>query len=210
MFSKAAVFYDGNFFFCTSYHYKYYHNIGKFLDLTGLHRYIENKIEEAADCRCRIVEAHLFRGRYSLDMAKSNKTLETDRLQDQLLIEAGIESHFNKINDRKDPPEEKGIDVWLSLEAYERTINNQFDYVVLYVADQDYLPLVKKLASLGVSVVIVAVDVKQEWGHQRVIKTSSLLLREQVKVIMLSDDIERSGTGAERVFGVSSNDMELI
>jgi len=42
---------------------------------------------------------------------------------------------------------EKGIDVWLALEAYELAIYKRFDVSVLIAGDGDFLPLVSLTVS---------------------------------------------------------------
>jgi NYN domain len=84
---------------------------------------------------CQIVEAHFFRGRFSLTAAKAANHLEADRFVDQLLMYAGIVSHYYPMNETVSPPEEKGIDVWLALEAYDLAVHKRFDVLTLIAGD---------------------------------------------------------------------------
>jgi hypothetical protein len=78
------------------------------------------------------------------------------------------------------PEGEKGIDVWLALEAYELAIYKRFDVSVLVACDGDFLPLVRKLNTLGTRVMLTA------WGfewtdrnqQQRTTRTAQVLLDE--------------------------------
>jgi hypothetical protein len=56
------------------------------------------------------------------------------------------------------PEGEKGVDVWLALEAYELAIYKRFDVSVLVVCDGAFLPLVRKLNTLGTRVMLLGWD----------------------------------------------------
>lgn len=114
---RIAVFYDGSYFHNASMYYKYYHARANFITFIGLHEYIRYKVAEKEQVDvafCQIVESHFFRGRFSLTAAKAASALESDRFFDQLLMFSGIVSHYYPMNENSTPPEEKGIDVWLS------------------------------------------------------------------------------------------------
>jgi len=203
---RIAVFYDGTFFMNTSYYYNYTHSRKRFIDFAGFHEYIRNKVAEFETASnvslCQIVEAHFFRGRFSLNAAKNANALETDRLQDQLLMYAGIVSHHYPMNEKKNPPEEKGIDVWLALESYDLAVHKRFDVMVLFAGDQDYVPLIRKVNSLGTRVLIVGVDIEYEdsWSKQkRYITTSPALFKEASYVAVISEDIDSKKSKNTRI-----------
>jgi len=193
---RIAIFYDGTFFVNTSFYYRYTHARNRFIDFMGLHEYVKHKVADFETSSnvslCQIVEAHFFRGRFSLSSAKSKNALETDRLQDQLLMYAGIVSHYYPMNEKKEPPEEKGIDVWLALESYDLAVHKRFDVMVLFAGDQDYVPLIRKVNGLGTRVLILGVDIEYEdsKGKKRYIKTSPALFKESSYVVMLSEDVD--------------------
>jgi hypothetical protein len=127
---RIALFYDGTYFSKMSTYYKYQHQRKEHLTFTGCHEYIRHNIAEKEKMDvafCQIVEAHFFRGRFSLTAAKAANQLEADRFIDQLLMYAGIVSHYYPMNENVSPPEEKGIDVWLALEAYDMAVHKRFD-----------------------------------------------------------------------------------
>jgi hypothetical protein len=96
-FIRIAVFYDGTFYSKLSAYYKYQHKRQSNLTFTGLHEFVRHKIAEKEEIDvafCQIVEAHFFRGRFSLTATKAKKALESDRFVDQLLMYAGIVSHY--------------------------------------------------------------------------------------------------------------------
>ncbi len=202
---RIAIFYDGTFFINISAYYNYQHTRNRFFNFSGLHEYVRHKVAELETASnvslCQIVESHFFRGRFSLASAKTANSLETDRLQDQLLMYAGIVSHYYPMNEKRTPPEEKGIDVWLALEAYDLAVHKRFDVMVLFAGDQDYVPLVRKVNGLGTRVLILAVDIeyKDQSGKDRYIKTSPFLFNEASYVAMLSEDINSKKAKGDRI-----------
>ncbi len=201
---RIAVFYDGSFFFRLTNYYKYIHPRKAHLTISGLHEYIRNRVasfETGSNVSlCQIVEAHLFRGRFSLSAAKAANSLESDRFIDQLLMYAGVVTHHYPMNEKTQPPEEKGIDVWLALEAYDFAVHKRFDVMVLFAGDQDYLPLVRKVNSLGTRVLVLGIDVKwieykEQQQIERFIKTSARLFEEASYKVMLTEEIDSKAAG---------------
>lgn len=193
---RIAVFYDGSFFQRVSQYYRYNHSRGSFLDLKGLHDYLRHRVAALEANQnvglVQVVEAHFFRGRFSLGAAKSAESLETDRLQDQLLMYAGVVGHYFPMNERVSPPEEKGIEVCLALEAFDLAVHECFDVLALFAGDQDYVPLVRKINALGVRVLVVGIDVEytDQMGNHRYHKTSPRLLDEASYAVMLNEDVD--------------------
>jgi hypothetical protein len=189
---RIAVFYDGTFFWKVSNYYKFMHQRKNFIDLSGLHEYIRHRVAglEASNnvSLCQIVEAHFFRGRFSLKAVQQtqtpNKQLETDRYQDQILMWAGVVAHYHPMNEAANPPEEKGIDVWLALEAYDLAVHKRFDVLVLFSGDSDFVPLIRKINGLGTRVLVIGVDL------QNSAKTSQKLIDEASYTVMLSEEVD--------------------
>jgi len=202
---RIAVFYDGTFFQKLSQYYRYTHLRQKFIDLGGLHEYIRHRVAAVETNNnvslCQIVEAHFFRGRFSLNAAKTAGALETDRLQDQLLMYADVVAHYYPMNEKVTPPEEKGIDVWLALEAYDLAVHKRFDVLVLIAGDQDYVPLVRKINGLGTRVMVLGVDLeyKDQYGNDRFQKTSHRLLDEAPYTVMITEEVNSKTAKGDRV-----------
>ncbi len=202
---RIAVFYDGTFFSKVSNYYKYDHKRMNHLTFTGLHELIRNKVAEKEQTDvafCQIVEAHWFRGRFSLTAAKAVNALETDRFVDQLLMYAGIVSHYYPMNENTNPPEEKGIDVWLALEAYDLAVHKRFDVLVLFAGDQDFVPLVRKVNGIGTRVLLLAMDAKwkdAKSGEDRWINTSQRLIDEASYPIILSQEVDSRTSKGDRI-----------
>ena len=116
-------------------------------------------------------------------------------------MHAGIVSHYYPMNEKSTPPEEKGIDVWLSLEAYDLAVHKQFDVLVLIAGDQDFVPLVRKVNGIGTRVMLLGMDVKykDQAGKDRWINTSQLLLDEASYPVVLSQEIDSRTAKGDRI-----------
>lgn len=162
---KIGVFYDGNYFLQASNYYAYGHPRRKRLSVAGIHEFIRHQIAELenTDLRsCKIVDAHYFRGRLNAyDASQRGDLLFWDRAFDDILMVEGVTTHYTPV---KISPEgnriEKGIDVWLALEAFEIASLKKLDIVVLICCDGDYVPLLRKLNALGVKVMVLGWDVE--------------------------------------------------
>lgn len=181
---RIGVFYDGNYFLHVSNFYNYDHTRKKRLSLSGLHEFIRYTIaeDERTDVRlCQIVDAHYFRGRLSAqDAAQRGDTLYWDRVFDDILMSVGITTHYLPLKSTFGKREEKGIDVWLALEAFEQAFYKRFDVLVLIASDGDFVPLVRKLNTLGTRVMALSWDFEYttEAGKRMITRTSQDLLEE--------------------------------
>ena len=184
--------YDGNYFSEVSRYYAYDHPRHARLSLDGLHEFIKTQVaqNERTDHRfCQIVDVHYFRGRFSTSEADASGKLLPDRRFEDVLIGAGVTTHFlpmvRRSSDSGDQRlQEKGIDVWFALEAFERAIYKRFDVCVLIACDSDeYVPLARKLNALGTRVMVLGWDVGKT-------KTSQALLDEVPYPVLVSSLIE--------------------
>lgn len=191
--TRIALFYDGNFFMSASYFFYKQHHKKAHLTFTGFQEYVRRKVAEKERREvafCQIVEAHFFRGRFSLNAAKEKDALEKDRFVDQLLMHAGIVTHYYPMGESLIRPQEKGIDVWLALEAYDLAVHKPFDVLVLCSGDQDFVPLVRKMNGIGVRVMVVGMDVKWEYeGKKYNILTAQTLLSEASYKVILNEEV---------------------
>lgn len=198
---RIAVFYDGQYFFHVSNYYRFNHQRQARLNLAGIHRFIQNRVSnlEQIDPRlCQIVESHYFRGRFSVgdfdqkserdrDPEYANKQLRNERGFDDVLMRANIATHYFPIDSRQQPPKEVGIDVWLALEAYDLAVHKKFDVLALIACDSDYVPLVRKLNSIGTRVMLLGWDFKTERSETR---TSQALINECSYPVMMHDEVD--------------------
>lgn len=189
---RIAVFYDGNYFSHVSNYYNYQHSRHARIDFYGLHDFVRHQIaaREGTDVRyCQIVDAHYFRGR----KAARDANLVAERQFDEVLMRAGITTHYTPLTRFG----EKGIDVWLALEAFELVILKKYSVVVLIAGDSDYLPLIRKLATFGARVLLLGWHFKYVGsdGVERETRTSQSLLDEATYPVLMSDvmdDAERA------------------
>ncbi|GAB3271498.1 hypothetical protein GCM10027347_42800 [Larkinella harenae] len=139
-------------------------------------------IEEDTEFRlCQIVDAHYFRGRLNAhEASQRGNQLFYDRLFDDILMSEGVVTHYLPVKSFHGSRQEKGIDVWLALETFELTISKKFDVVVLITADGDYVPLIRKLNTLGTRVMVLSWDFEyyNDEGEKLVTRTSQDLLKE--------------------------------
>ena len=182
--TKIGIFYDGNYFLHVSNYYNYVHPKRARLSIAGLHQFIRQQVaaEEGVDVRhCKLVDAHYFRGRLNAQEAsQKGNLLYYDRVFDDILMSEGVVTHYLPIRTFFGRREEKGVEVWLSLEAYELSHLKQFDVVVLIASDGDYVPLARKLNTLGTRVMLVNWEFEyvNEEGLKMVTRTSSDLIEE--------------------------------
>ena len=143
--------------------------------------------------RCQIVDAHYFRGRLAALEAAAKDSLLNERLFEDVLMNEGVLTHSLPLVRRRDQSlAEKGLDVWFALEAYERTLLKQYEVTVLVACDRDYLPLVRKLNTLGGAVMVLGWDFTHtdEMGVERQTVTSIDLLAEAAYPLAMHEIIE--------------------
>ncbi len=184
--TRIGVFYDGNFFFHVSNYYAYHHARRARISVSGLHELIRHQVAEGehSDVKyCQIVDAHYFRGRPSAEQAEQRGLLRAERAFDDVLVREGVVTHYLPLR----PIGEMGIDVWLALEAYELAIYKRFDVSVLIAGDGDFLPLLRKLNTLGTRVMLLAWDFKFTDANQqeRETRTAQVLLDEVTYPVMM-------------------------
>lgn len=181
---RVGVFYDGNYFLHVSNYYNYVHDRRSRISIRGLHEFIRHQIstEMAIDLPlCQIVDAHYFRGRLpAAEASQRGDLLYYERVFDDVLMSEGITTHYLPIKGLGAKRVEKGIDVWLALEAFELVLYKNFDVLVLIASDSDYIPLIRKLNTLGAQVMVLSwdFDYTDEEGNKYSTRTSQDLLEE--------------------------------
>lgn len=192
---KIGVFYDGNYFLKVSNYYSYEHERQARISIGGLHSFIKNQVSELESVEvdyCHVVDSHFFRGRLNAVEARDQNKLFNDRIFDDILMNEGVITHYLPIRSRFGKKEEKGIDVWLALEAFELTLYKNFDVVVLIACDGDYVPLVRKLNTMGVRVMLLSWDFKftDDFNIERETRTSQDLLEEVTYPVIMHNIID--------------------
>jgi len=194
---RIGVFYDGHYFFNVSTYYGFWHERKARISIDGLHKFIRKEISDAAnvDVRmCQIVDAHYFRGRLPVQAHTDQRKLYNERVFDDILISANVVSHYLPLRADMNTGRyaEKGIDVWLALEAYELAMYKKFDVLVLVACDGDYVPLVRKLNTLGTQVMLLSWDFEydDDDGKRRTTRTSQQLIDEVTYPISMHEVID--------------------
>ncbi|SDP26291.1 NYN domain-containing protein [Lentzea jiangxiensis] len=146
---RIGVFYDGTWFAYLSDFYATAHPRGARIALDGLHDalrwFVHTETGRPLD-ECVVAEAHYVRGR-----------IETPAESfDRALAAAGITRHDLPLHNGK----EKGVDVQLALEAWDRATTVPLQWVVLLTGDSDFSPLAARLTARGVHVVVPVVDIR--------------------------------------------------
>ncbi len=194
---RIGVFYDGNFLLHASNYYNYIHPERRRLSLGGLHRFIRHYVAEKAGCepiKCQISVAHYFRGRLNAsDAATRGNQLYNDRVFDDILMSNGINTHYLPLRNVQGRKEERGVDVWLALEAYELVLSGTIDVVVLIVSDTDYTPLMHKIRAAGIPIMLLSWEFEYftDDGTKMVTKTSHELRSLATYPIAMHEEIER-------------------
>ncbi|PRZ02163.1 uncharacterized LabA/DUF88 family protein [Marinilabilia salmonicolor] len=183
---RIGVFYDGNYFFHVSNYYNYVHSKHSRISISGLHDFIRNKVASVeygpmGFAHSQIVDAHYFRSRPgAAEASQKGNLLYYDRVFDDILMSEGITTHYlpQKSNAGGNSRFDKSIDVLLALEAFDLAFHNRFDVIVLIASDSDYVPLARKLNSLGVRIMLLSwdFDYRDDYGNHRVTRTSQDLL----------------------------------
>jgi cold shock CspA family protein/uncharacterized LabA/DUF88 family protein len=191
---RIGIFYDGYYFYKVSNYYKYEHSNKARISISGLHEFVRNeaaKISGTDFKQCQIIDAHYFKGRSSArDLGDK---VQSERSFEDILMRENIVTHYLPL--RLGPNnvlQEKGIDVWLALEAYEMAISKKFDIICLVVCDGDYVPLVRKLNTLGVHGMLISwdFDYYNENGKIESTRTSQQLIEEVYHPVSMNHVID--------------------
>lgn len=179
---RIGIFYDGYYFYKISNYYKYEHERKSRISISGLHDFIRSEIAALTKTnikQCRIIDAHYFKGRSSAK--ELGEKVQSERVFEDILMRENIVSHYLPLRFGENTVQEKGIDVWLALEAYELAIYKHFDILVLVAGDGDYIPLVRKLHTVGTQVMLISWDFSYHNENGDVVETkTSRQLQEEV------------------------------
>jgi uncharacterized LabA/DUF88 family protein len=200
--TRTAVFFDGGYFHEVSNYYCYEHDRRKRISVRGLHDFIRHEIklrENVEDeSRCQIVESHYFRGRFSAQESHDKNLLLGQATFDDVLIREGIVQHYLPVTRTPDGVKESGIDVWLSLEAFDLAVHKRFDVLALVACDGDYVPLMRKLNGIGTRTMVISWDFEYEYpkgtGKKRVTRTSQALIEASTYPVIMATRIDSRET----------------
>jgi uncharacterized LabA/DUF88 family protein/cold shock CspA family protein len=182
--TRIGIFYDGNYFLHVSNYYNYVHPRKRRLSISGLHEFIRQQVADETSSEfniCQIVTAHYFRGRISAqEAAQRGNQLYYERVFDDILMSEGVVTHYFPLKTFFGKREEKSVDVYLALEAYEKAVSGKFDVLVLISSDGDFVPLISKVNGCGVKVMVLCWDFEftNDEGQKMVTRTSQQLLEQ--------------------------------
>lgn len=203
--TRLGIFYDGNYFLHVSNYYNYNHERKRRLSIAGLHEFIRAKVaeEEGTEAhRCCIVDAKYFRGRLSAKTAsQKNNRLYYDRVFSDVLMSEYVQSLHLPLRASHGKYEEKGIDVLFAVEAMAMAALDQIDVLVIVASDGDYVPLIRKLPSLGVRTMVLSwnFEFEEPDGRMAVTRTSQDLLHWSTYPIDMVTIIEEPLEDEERL-----------
>ena len=178
-----GVFYDGGWFAHLSDYYANHHPWHARIAFQGLHDVLRWHIHVVTGtplADCTLAEAHYVRGR----SATPSRSFE------HILHEAGVVQHDAEFSDGS----EKGADVLLALEAWDRAVSLPLRAVALITGDADLVPLAARLRGRNVHVVVPAIDTQltTEQGEHRVLRTAPRLI-EAASTAPSLDDLLAAG-----------------
>lgn len=206
---KIALFIEGTFYLRLNTYYKFHHERKSTINFSGLTDFITDEVSklEGVDKRmCKVVDKHWFRGRYSTIQLEKKFADDEYRLQfmtnerrvdDVFMYEnVSIHSYPLMVDSVSGEAEERGINIWLTLTAYEITMLKGFDVVVLLAGDSNYVPLMRKLNSLGVRTMVLGWDFQYETSgtngkvYKVTTRTSQVLLDSCTYPVMIDQRID--------------------
>jgi cold shock CspA family protein/uncharacterized LabA/DUF88 family protein len=157
--NRIAVFYDGHYFRLIN---AYYQNTRrKYIDFSAFHAFIGQQIDGI------VSEAHFYKGRLRSDES-TEKDFVAQRVFEEVLAKSGIHAHYMDLNWKS----EKGIDVSLALDAYERALKGAVSIIAVITGDSDHIPLVRKVKYTGAKTMLLY------WNLGATIRTSRNLIAE--------------------------------
>ncbi len=170
---RVMVFYDGSYFKQGNVYFRYKEKRGWFR-LPALHSLFERHVAEATKTSLhmtKVVSAHYYDGRATAKVSDGDQ-LGKERNFEMALIDAGIIPHFQPIREmlqQSSPgadPEyalaQKGVDVEFAIDVLDFAHLDRFDVAVLVAGDGDFVPLVRRVTSLGKHVLIAHFST-QKW-----------------------------------------------
>ena len=189
---RVAIFFDGYFFYKFSTYCLKHHPVASRLNLKGFQAYVLRYVADQLGVplkEVRLAEAHYFWGRPKANEEGNGVLHPWVRFEDAL-IASGVVIHPSHLAYEEERMVEKGVDISLAVEALDLAHQGRYDLLVLVAGDADFVPLVRKLASLGVGVVVPKVDEHyEEDGKPKVIKTSLQLVQEAHFALDLSREL---------------------
>lgn len=162
---RISVFYDGAYFARGNRYFRYQEKRG-WISFPGLHAFLERyiaSVEKVGEDSARIVEAHWYDSRVSTAASRGDGQLQRERDFELSLIDSGIVPHYlptrETLRSESDPAagyslQQKGVDVNIALDCVDLAHADRYDVAVLFTGDEDFVPIARRITSLGKRVVV--------------------------------------------------------
>ncbi len=205
---RLAIFIEGAFFVKINTYYRYHHRVKSNMTFNGLFDFLCEEVaflEEVPSKFCKMVESHWYRGRFSTqqlekkvtDPAQRFKQMVNERKLDDLFMYQGITQHHYPVqyNPKTGQMGDAIVSMYLTVDALSMAALDKFDGVVLLAGDSSYLPLLKKINSLGKKVIVPVWNFEFENETdsgiiRNVTRTSQALIDECTYPIAMSDFVD--------------------
>ena len=172
---RLAIFIEGAFFVKINTYYRYHHRVKSNMTFNGLFDFLCEEVaflEGVPAKYCKMVESHWYRGRFSTqqlekkvtDPAQRFKQMVNERKLDDLFMYQGITQHHYPVqyNPKTGQMGDAIVSMYLTVDALQMASLDQYDGIVLLAGDSSYLPLLKKVNSIGKKVIIPVWDFEFE------------------------------------------------
>lgn len=205
---RLAIFIEGAFFVKINTYYRYHHRVKSNMTFNGLFDFLCEEVaflEGVPAKYCKMVESHWYRGRFSTqqlekkvtDPAQRFKQMVNERKLDDLFMYQGITQHHYPVqyNPKTGQMGDAIVSMYLTVDALQMASLDQYDGIVLLAGDSSYLPLLKKVNSIGKKVIIPVWDFEFETENdngtnRNVTRTSQALVDESTYPIQMSDFVD--------------------
>ncbi|MBM4437711.1 MAG: NYN domain-containing protein [Actinobacteria bacterium] len=158
--TRVMVFYDGDYFRKGQVYFRYKERRG-WMNLVVMHRLIEAYVASQSGTPpdlTRVVAAQHYDGRAPSKLVGPER-LDKERDFELALIRAGITPYYLELTEAPVQASEtedqgcqliqKGLDVQIAIDVLDYAHQNRFDVAVLIAGDADFVPLVRRITSLG-------------------------------------------------------------
>jgi uncharacterized LabA/DUF88 family protein len=174
---RVMAFYDGAYFKAGNVYFRYKEKRGWF-SLPELHslfeKYVAHKAKTSTDVT-KVVASHYYDGRTTTNVAEGVQ-LERERDFEMALIGAGMIPHYLPVRETAKvgaAPEEyryalaqKGVDVQYAIDVLDLAHADRFDVAVLVTGDEDFVPLVRRVTSLGKHALVAHFNI-EPWNDDK-------------------------------------------
>ena len=159
---RIGVFYDGSYFTRAQLYFYHERQIG-WLRFQPLHSFLEQflRTKEQGFSSYKVVYASWHQGLFSTKEA-TEEQLRRDRNHHHDLLHARIEPKYFP---RSQSQGEKGVDVALTVDALQTSLDGKIDIAVLVTGDGDFVPLVGALNKQGIRVVAAYFEFTEKEGR---------------------------------------------